>query len=85
MANVPNGVRPNHLTINMMGRRGVNGDGRGQDEQGQEGGHGEQQRQEERQGEDAKPQDEDEGDVAGLFGDFSEEEVEQQPRRVRQR
>ena len=31
MTNVPNGVRPNHLTINMMGRSGVNGNGRGRE------------------------------------------------------
>ena len=85
MTYVPNCVRPNHLTIHMVGRRGVSGNGRGQEEQDQEGGHGEQQRQEDRHGEDARGQDEDKEDVAGLFGDPSEEEAEQPPRRVRQR
>ena len=85
MTKVPTGVRPDHFNINMMGRSGVNGNGRGREE-GQEEDGGEQQQHGGRQAEGARTEGEDEEEVAGLFGNFSEEEEqEQQPRRTRRR
>ena len=87
MTNVPNGVRPNPLTINMMGRGAGGEDGQGQGGEEEEG-DGEQQWQEEELGGFAQADEDNEDEVADLFGNFSEEEQEgeqQQPRRVRQR
>ena len=86
MTKVPTGVRPDRLSINMMGRSGANGNGRGREEGQDQDESGDSQRQGGRQAGGAGDIGEDEDEVAGLFGNFSgEDEQEQQPRRNRQR
>ena len=89
MTHVPHGVRPHRATINMLGRGASGTDGQGQDEGGEEvGGDGEQEWQEEELRGFMNAQEDNEDEVADLFGDFDEgdqEEQQQQPRRVRRR
>ena len=89
MTHVPNGVRPNRSTINMLGRSAGGEDGQGREEgEEEEGGDGEQQWQDEELRGFMNAQEDDEDEVADLFGDFDDQDQEgqeQQPRRVRRR